>query len=370
MSKHANPTLIGAFVLGAVALAVITILLMAGGQWFQERRQHMVYFEGEAQGLQAGAPVMFLGVKVGTVKRIQLGLDEDGRRFLVPVTIEVDASAVQTRHGEQLDLRDPVVIRQLVDRGLRARLRMQSLLTGQLYVDLDFYLDKPARFMANGQKVSEIPSIPTTVEELSLKLEDFPMDTFLTDMAAIVKAINTMLSSAAIQQLPVRIEATLKNLESVSALLESEGGPLLSEIRTDLSLGRDTLIATGNATLKMETAAGQVGSAAEAIHEAARIAAARTGSTAEKIATTADKIGLMADRGSLLFTTLNTVSADLAAAARTMQNLTTEESPTVQKTNAMLQEIARAARALRQLAETIEQQPDALIRGKHPEENQ
>jgi len=75
MSRKANPTLIGAFVLGAVALAVVATLLLAGGSWFGERRQHVLYFEGAAQGLQVGAPVVFLGVKVGTVRQIQLGLD-------------------------------------------------------------------------------------------------------------------------------------------------------------------------------------------------------------------------------------------------------------------------------------------------------
>ena len=70
MSKQANPTLIGAFVLGAIILGTVVVLLLAGGQWFQEKRQHMLYFDGAAQGLQVGAPVVFLGVKVGTVKRI------------------------------------------------------------------------------------------------------------------------------------------------------------------------------------------------------------------------------------------------------------------------------------------------------------
>ena len=87
MSRRAKPTLIGAFVLGALALVVFTTLLLAGGNWFGERRQHILYFEGAAQGLQVGAPVVFLGVKVGTVKQIQLGLDSQSRRFLVPETI-------------------------------------------------------------------------------------------------------------------------------------------------------------------------------------------------------------------------------------------------------------------------------------------
>ncbi len=144
MSKQANPTLIGAFVLGALALAILATLLLAGGTWFGERRQHVLYFEGAAQGLQVGAPVVFLGVKVGTVKEIQLGLDQSSLRFLVPVIIEIEPNVVHTRNGQTIDLRDRGVMRGLVERGLRGRLRMQSLLTGQLYVDLDDHRDQEA----------------------------------------------------------------------------------------------------------------------------------------------------------------------------------------------------------------------------------
>ncbi|MDD3619322.1 MAG: MlaD family protein, partial [Desulfobulbaceae bacterium] len=89
MSKKASPTLIGAFVFGAVTLGIIAVLLLAGGEWFQERRRHVMYFDEAAQGLQVGAPVVFLGVKVGTVKRVQLALDEPKDRFMVSVTIEI-----------------------------------------------------------------------------------------------------------------------------------------------------------------------------------------------------------------------------------------------------------------------------------------
>ena len=104
MSRHANPTLIGAFVLGAVALAVTVIMLLAGGQLFRQRHQHIMYFDEAAEGLQVGAPVVFLGVKVGTVKDIRLGLSKDGQRFMVPVVIELESLPVQTPSWEQSNL--------------------------------------------------------------------------------------------------------------------------------------------------------------------------------------------------------------------------------------------------------------------------
>jgi paraquat-inducible protein B len=327
MSRQANPTLIGGFVLGAVILVAAVLMLLGGGALFQERRAHLLYFDGAAQGLQVGAPVVFLGVKVGTVKRIQLGLDAEHRRFMVPVTIELEANIVQSSLGEKIDLQDPETIRQLVERGLRGRLKMQSLLTGQLYIDLDFHPDKPARFIASDPEVSEIPTIPTAVEELASKLERFPMDTFLADLAAISQSLNAILSSEAAQKVPVRLEETLAHLQSLSARLDKDGGPIITEMRADLVEMRKAL-------------------------EAVRVAMV--------------KIGGVAEAGSPMVASLTKTSEELAKTAKALQGLTGEGSPTMEHLNSALQEVSRAARALRFLAETLEQQPEAVLKGKRP----
>ncbi|MDP3512158.1 MAG: MlaD family protein [Sulfuritalea sp.] len=332
MSRKANPTLIGAFVLGALTLAVVTTLLLTGGSWFGERKQHMMYFEGAAQGLQVGAPVVFLGVKVGTVTQIQLGLDPQSHRFLVPVTIELEPQVVRTRGGEPIDLRDRATVRQLVERGLRARLRMQSLLTGQLYVDLDFHPDKPAIFAALDPEQSEIPTIRTTVQELATKLEGFPMDKFLADVAAISDAVNQLMSAKATQQLPKRLDATLRHLESLAARFDAQSGPLLKDVRGNLAEMQKALLAAQAALARLDTAA--------------------------------DRVAELAKPDSRLVAGMTQASEELAKAAGAVRSLTEQESPTVGNVNATLKEIARAADALRLLAETLEQQPDAIWRGK------
>ncbi|WP_310450421.1 MlaD family protein [Sulfuritalea sp.] len=332
MSRKANPTLIGAFVLGALTLAVVTTLLLTGGSWFGERRQHVMYFEGAAQGLQVGAPVVFLGVKVGTVTQIQLGLDPQSHRFLVPVTIELEPQVVRTRGGEPIDLRDRATVRQLVERGLRARLRMQSLLTGQLYVDLDFHPDKPAIFAALDPEQSEIPTIRTAVQELATKLEGFPMDKFLADVAAISDAVNQLMSAKETQQLPRRLDATLRHLESLAARFDAQSGPLLKDVRGNLAEMQKALLAAQAALARLDTAA--------------------------------DRVAELAKPDSRLVAGMTQASEELAKAAGAVRSLTEQESPTVDNVNATLKEIARAADALRLLAETLEQQPDAIWRGK------
>ena len=337
MSRRADPALIGAFVLGALALAIATILLVAGDDWFRKHSQHTLYFEGAAQGLLVGAPVVFLGVKVGTVKKIQLGLDESSDTFVVPVAIEVEPQVVRTKSGEQIDLRDRETLRRLIERGLRARLRMQSILTGQLYVDLDFHPDKPARVVAPDPAISEIPTIRTAVQELTRKLEGFPMDTFLADVAAIGASLNQTLNTPETRNLPRRLDATLKHLEALAARLDAKSGPILEETRADLAEMKKALVAAQSAMARLESAA--------------------------------DRVGALADADSELVRNLTRASAELAGAAQTVRRLAEAESPTVQHANQALKEIARAAEALRQLAELLEQQPDAILRGKRKPEN-
>lgn len=332
MSKQANPTLIGAFVLGAIALATITTLLLAGGSWFGERQQHVLYFEGAAQGLQVGAPVVFLGVKVGTVKQIQLGLDEKSQRFLVPVIIEIEPQVVYTRGVEPVDLRDRATVRQLVERGLRGRLRMQSLLTGQLYVDLDFHPDKPPHYAGLDPELSEIPTIPTAVDELTSKLEGFAVDKFLADVTAISTAVNTLMSDPSTQDLPKRLNATLRQLELLAAHLDARSMPIFEKADQDLIEMRKALEGAQAALAKVDTAA--------------------------------ERVANLASPDSEMVSNMVRASDELAKAATSLSSLTAQESPTVQNMNDALKEISRAADALRLLAETLEEQPDAIFRGK------
>lgn len=342
MSRRANPTLIGIFVLGAVILGIITVLLLAGGQWFRQRHLHTMYFEGGAQGLQVGAPVVFLGVPVGTVKRIDLGIDDKSRRFLVAVTAEIESSEVKTREGQPIDLKDRKTIKELVAKGLRAQLHMQSMLTGLLYVDLNFHPDRPATFFASDPTVSEIPTIPATMDELTAKLEKFPMDKFLKELATIGESINKIPASKSIQELPLLLETTLRHLQSLAIKLDAASDPILKSVQTDLVGIQKTLTTVQSASN-------------------------RIGSAADRVNTAADHIGRLVDPDSELIHNVNRASGELAAAAQAIQGMTAEESPTSQHLSSALLEVGRAARALRLLAETLEQQPEAILRGKREE---
>lgn len=333
MSKQANPTLIGAFVFGAVILATVTILLLAGDYLFRERSQYIMYFEGAAQGLQVGAPVVFLGVGVGTVKHIQIGLEDENKNFMVKVTVELDLHVVQTDTGEA---KEELSIRQLVEQGLRAQLKVQSLLTGQRYIDLDFYPQKPAKFVDDDPKADEIPTIPTTVEELTGMLEKFPIADFLADLASISASAGKLLSAEETIAIPVRLEAILKNLESLTARLDSLGEPLLSEAEGSFAQLREAVVTIQSAM--------------------------------DKVGRAADQVEKFADDDSSMSSSITQAGKELANAAQALQQLAGNDSQVIQQLTTSLHEISRAARALRLLAQSLEQQPEALLRGKKTRE--
>ena len=97
MSTKVSPTLIGAFVIGAVALIVIAILLLGSGRLFRQTRDFVLYFDNSVNGLRVGAPVKFKGVEVGSVKDIRLQLEKGAEVNKIPVIIEIDLEKLTLR---------------------------------------------------------------------------------------------------------------------------------------------------------------------------------------------------------------------------------------------------------------------------------
>lgn len=329
MSREANPTLIGAFVFGAAILAFLTILLLAGNYLFRDRAEYVLYFEGAAQGLQVGAPVVFLGVNVGTVKNIRI--DRGDGKFMVQVAVELDLEVISIDTAEKSGSRREFNMRQLVEQGLRARLNIQSLLTGQRFIDLAFYPEREAEYVSDDH-AHEIPTIPTRVEELTTMLENFPIDQFLADLAAISASAGKILSSEEVIAIPARLEGILANVESLVARLNSLGDPIFAMAEEGL---------------------GNLPEAIGAVQEAM-----------DRVGKAAEQVEKFVSADSEVSASLAAAGAELAETAQSLQQVSSRDSVVVQQLTTTLQEISRAASALRVLAQSLEQQPEALLRGK------
>jgi len=213
MSKQANKTVIGAFVVGAVALAVSGVLVFGSGKFLSKLDPYVMYFEGSVKGLSIGSSVMFRGVKIGSVTDIVLRTDPDTLAVEIPVFIEVEPERFQKTQERKGKRKAGEALKILVERGLRAQLQMQSMVTGQLMIELDFHPDQPARLIGTGTKVPEIPTIKTGLQELTKTIERLPLQEIVTNSTAAIEGIEQAVNSPEVGKGMKNINETLEDLQ-------------------------------------------------------------------------------------------------------------------------------------------------------------
>jgi len=338
MSKPANKTMIGLFVLGAIALVVIAIVTLGSGKLFKRTTTAVCYFEGSVGGLNEGAPVVFRGVKIGTVKEIAFRFDPKMVSVTIPVFIELE----QRRKGVT---REEIVntYKQLVDKGLKAQLEMQSIVTGQLQIALDFYPDKPTKLVGIDPEYFEIPTVQSPLQELGKKLEKIPIDQIFQKVLAAVEGIEKIVNSPEIPETIHSINEAAKEIKPLAANLgeavkdarklvqnvDNRVGPLASSIEGTVNdygkLARD-------ANNKIDTLSLGLNDTIKEIQKAV--------SSIEK--------------------TLGEAQLTLAEAKRTLS----EESTLSYEIAETLQELQKGARSIRLLADDLKRRPESVLWGK------
>jgi paraquat-inducible protein B len=208
VSKKANPTLIGAFVVGAIVLVIGAVTIMGSGRLFRKTYEFVLYFEGSVSGLREGAPVKYKGVEIGAITKILLHLDDGAEVDRIPVIIQLDANKISGNKGVGGSLTDPAGLKAAIDRGLRGQLQTESIVTGVLFVALDLVPDSPAKFVQSpGSRYQEIPTITTTLQKaqdilgkLLAKLDDVDFKELLTSVTDAVKNIEGLAKNKDLQK--------------------------------------------------------------------------------------------------------------------------------------------------------------------------
>lgn len=346
MSKPVNPTAIGGFLLGGLALLILALLVFGGGQFFKPRINWVVYFDTSLNGLNLGAPVKVQGVQVGIVKEIQLQLDKSRQRLMKPVVLEIEPWRLATPDGAPLDLsqlsgdKRREEFQRLIDAGLRARLEVQSLLTGLLYVDLDFHPHQARRLTGlNYRDLPEVPSVPPTVDEMITTLEDvvkkirsMPLDAMVEDVSMTLTDIRKLVGSEETRKSQVALTQALVKAQSVMEKLDRQLPALTKNFD-------QTLNHLGQASRDISTTASTAGSAVREIHE-------QTG----PVMRAAEQTLLKA---SAALETTRTAAGNVAEATASDSRLQ----------DAVL-ELRRSAQSLRQLTDYLERHPDSILFGK------
>ncbi|MDP2932944.1 MAG: MlaD family protein, partial [bacterium] len=190
MSRKANKTAIGIFVTGALALLVIGISVFGSGMLFEKADKYVLFFDGSVKGLTTGAPVVFRGVKIGNVDQINLLYDRKTERTCILVIIKVELSRVKGV-PDRIGYPD---YGELIKKGLRARLDVQSFVTGQLIVSFDFYQDKPARLLGIMEQYPELPTLPMSPSVLGI-VQDLPLKEIANNLKETTAGINKLVNS-------------------------------------------------------------------------------------------------------------------------------------------------------------------------------
>jgi paraquat-inducible protein B len=345
MAKEANKTLIGAFVLGALALIVVGILLFGGGRFFKRSVEIVAYFEGSVKGLGVGSKVQLKGVTVGQVKDVRLLFNQDNLSFINRVIIETAPGAVSgfSDIDDELTLQEydsEEIIDGLINRGLRAQLGIESFITGKSMVVLDFLPESRIKLRGIEPEYIEIPTVPTELEQIAKTISELPLEDLVFQTRNAVAGINELVRSQELKDAIKALNQTLKNTEKLVDSIEKRVNPIASRLE-------ETLKDYGKLARNLDA---RVEPMATSITKTARSAEVLVKNTDSRL----DDVLVSAQAA------LDQIEKALVP----VQDFASEDSSFRYNLSQTLQELTEAARAVREFADFIERHPEALLRGK------
>jgi len=208
----------------------------------------VLYFDQSLRGLSPGAPVDFRGIVMGEVRSVGVEFDPVKKSFRMPVTVDMyparlGRSFQKTIADDQDRNAGPLVLERMVSRGLRGQLRTGNLLTGQLYVALDFFPNAAKVAVDVTQYPMEVPTVPNSLDELQTqlssiarKLDKVPFEEIGTNLRETLKSANILLKQLDAQVVPEMKEtlgAARKTFSTADQLLQKDS-PVQSDLREAL----------------------------------------------------------------------------------------------------------------------------------------
>lgn len=338
MRRRASPTRIGLFAIGAVALLVAAVVVVSRGGLFAARERAVMHFEGSIYGLQLGAPVVFRGVRLGSVMSIGVVHDGSASRFAIPVEVELDRGLIRSPDGKP----DGPTLAALVAQGLTAQLATQSLLTGLLYVDLDLRPGAATRPQAAPHgSVVEIPTLATPIQSLQKQLQRLDVAKLVDDVSAIAASARQLVADPNLRQSLADLAAASGQLQRLMSRLEQRIDPLADALQGTLTQTRQTMAqwqGTGD----------------------------RVGAAVDRAASAVARTEALLAEGTPVLRSAQRAADELARSAVALRAVMAEDSPLITQVQRAAQDVSRASRAVRELADLLETQPEALIRGRSP----
>jgi paraquat-inducible protein B len=334
MTKKANPTLIGIFTLVGLLLAGGALVIFGAGKFFDKTSHIILYFDQSANGLLVGSEVRFGGVRIGRVTSIKVLIDPKGNRKIIPVVVELsekDLRDVGTTSGGGIDFATEPGVKHAVADGLRAKMKQQSLLTGQLYVEFDIVPGTPGFTYLPDAKppYPTVPTMGTEMDELIAGVADGLKKFNALDLEGAMKDLRDVLASAKTQIAALNFKAINENLVGITADVRNlTSNQKLAKAIDNLD---ETLTSLDALAKKANQGIDPMLKDLEALLQKADAGLAK----------------------------IDEVSAELS-------RMTNPRAPGVLRLQNMMDEVERASRSIKELANDLKRNPDALLRGKDP----
>lgn len=321
---------IGAFLVAAAALFVGSLLFFGLTDVFEKKARFVSFFSESVRGLNEGSRVRFRGVQIGEVTAVRLSLGDQSTGNGIPVIYEIDVTRVRNKLGLTVDLSSEETYRNALRDGLTAKLDNESILTGQLYVDLNFRpgpKDHKPWILKDGLKV--IPTVPSLLSNVTDEATKIIDNVSKIDFPGLSKNLDKLL---------VRLDKTLADLDLKKTTENLDG--TLAAVRS--------LVESG----EVRKLADRVGGAADAIRDLGTDLADGKGAIGKPLAAS------LAD----LSRTLDSIESASVSVERLMESGT---GPVAQVERTLTQ-LQRTTESFQSFLEFLRRHPNALIFGKEP----
>lgn len=323
MSKKANPTSIGLFLILGLALGLASVIVFSSRTAFHPQQKEILYFNASLKGLNPGAPVKLGGVTIGSVLEVLIRHNQASNDFCMPVLIAIDKKVAQAKSDEALQIGSQNKLDQLIHQGFRGRLDAESLVTGVLYVDLAIVPDAPPPvFHQLAPEYHEIPTMPTDVQQLLANLAHFDVAGLSDKLNRLLARLDTSLSQLDVAQ----INAGVTNLlGSANRLVTSD------DLTNSLAVLRQTLVHADTLVRRID-----------------------------------GRIDPLADGVTNTLYDAQKTMAGLRVAIRNVTDLLDPDSPLRPDLTQALEELSNAGRSVADLAEFLKRNPQVLLTGRKP----
>ena len=340
MAKQANRKMIGVFVLISVGILAASIVIFGSGDLFKESLEFVLYFEESVKGLNVGAPVLFRGLKVGEVKRLIIRTYLKDLSDVIPVFVEIYPESIEVVTEDLKYEHWRNRLPEAIDRGLRARLVSQSLVTGKLAIELDDHPETSVVLRNLDKDYEEIPTIPSPLSELEESLEKIDLQEISARLISVLTKAERILKNPNIEASLNELKGALGDARGLVQNVNSKVDPLADNLNSTLTDARGLV---NNVDQEVKPLSGKAQSTLDDIGKLARHVDGKVDPLSKSV-------------------TAALKSVD--SAFKSIDELVGKRSPTRTDLENTLKELAGAARSLRVLADYLSQHPEALIKGK------